>query len=220
MTVRPVLGILMRNQISDSSFVAILSLNKTRDDAEVALRLWDGRLPIFFCSYERKIFMQNPVSVRKLCICAIVAALYAAVTILTAPFAYGPVQFRLSEALVVLCAIEPILGVGITLGCLIANVFSTVTVLDIVVGTLATALACFWTAKCRKIFWVILPNILSNTVIIGMMLALVLTPQAFWAGFLTNGLSVALGEIAVMVILGVPLYVFARKTGFVSRLMG
>ena len=158
-------------------------------------------------------------SVRKLCACAIVAALYAAVTILTAPFSYGLIQFRLSEALVVLCAISPQLGIGITLGCFLANLFSTVTALDMIVGTAATALACFFTAKCSKPWQAILPNILFNTVLVGGMLGFVLMPDKLPLGFLICGAQVAIGEVAVMTALGIPLYLFAKRTGFVSRVM-
>ena len=159
-------------------------------------------------------------SVRKLCACAIIAALYATITILTAPFSYGLVQFRLSEALVVLCAIEPSLGIGITLGCFLANFFSTVTALDTVIGTLATAVACLLTARCKKTWQVIWPNILSNTVLVGVMLGFVLMPDKLPVGFAICGAQVAVGEIAVMVFLGIPLYLFAKRTGFVERAIG
>ena len=158
-------------------------------------------------------------SVRKLCACAIVAALYAAITILTAPFSYGLVQFRLSEALVVLCVFSPQLGIGITLGCLLANLFSPVTALDVIVGTFATALACFLTGKCKRLIPALLPNILCNTVLVGGMLAMVLMPDKLPLGFLICGAQVAIGEIAVMTVLGIPLYLFAKRTGFVSRIM-
>lgn len=156
-------------------------------------------------------------SLKKLCACAIVAALYAAITILTAPFSYGLVQFRLSEALVVLCAFAPELGIGITLGCFLANVFSTVTALDMIVGTAATALACLLTAFCKRAWLAILPNILCNTVLVGGMLALVLMPDQLPMGFAVCGAQVALGEIAVMVCLGIPLYLFAKRTDFVKK---
>ena len=159
------------------------------------------------------------LSVRKLCACAIVGALYAAVTILTAPFSYNLVQFRMSEALVVLCAFAPELGVGITVGCFIANIFSTVTALDMLVGTLATALACIFTSRCKKAWQTVLPNVIANTVLVGGMLGFVLMPEKLPLGFLICGAQVALGEIAVMVCLGIPLYLFANRTGFVEKVM-
>ena len=62
--------------------------------------------------------MKKPTfTVRQLTACAIVAALYAVITIASGPLAYDLMQFRLSEALIVLCWFEPVLGVGVTLGC-------------------------------------------------------------------------------------------------------
>ena len=156
-------------------------------------------------------------NIRKLSLCAIVAALYAAITILTAPLSFGLVQFRLSEALIVLCCFEPMLGVGITMGCFLANLFSTVTALDVIIGTAATALACFWTSRCKKAWLMPLPNILCNAVIVGGMLAFVLFPGNLAAGFATAALQVGFGELAVMYILGLPLYYFAKKTAFLKK---
>lgn len=156
-------------------------------------------------------------NIRKLTLCAIVAALYAAITILTAPLSYGLVQFRLSEALVVLCCFEPVLGVGITLGCFLANLFSTVTALDMVIGTAATALACLWTVRCKSPWLMPLPNILCNAVLVGSMLACVLFPDNPAVGFATAALQVGFGEAVVMYILGIPLYFFAKKTDFLKK---
>ena len=156
---------------------------------------------------------------RKMTLCAVVAALYAAITLLTAPLSYGLVQFRLSEALVVLCAMEPVLGVGITVGCLIANLFSTVTALDVVVGTLATALACFWTARCRNRWLLPLPNVLVNAVLVGGMLAFVLFPENVTVGFAIAAAQVGFGELAVMYVLGLPLYQFVGRSKALQRLL-
>ena len=162
--------------------------------------------------------MIRKINTRKLCICAIVAALYAAITIATAPFSYGLIQFRLSEALVVLCAFEPVLALGITMGCFLANLFSTVTALDMVIGTLATGLACLWTIRCRKNWLIPLPNVLVNAVMVGGMLAFVLFPDNLLPGFVAAFLQVGLGEAVVMYGLGLPLLLFARRTGFMDRL--
>ena len=164
--------------------------------------------------------MKGKINTRKLCACAIMAALYAAITIITAPFSYGLAQFRLSEALVVLCWFEPFLAVGITLGCFLANVFSTVTALDLVVGTLATALACLWTIRCKRSWFVPLPNILVNAVVVGGMLAFVLFPDNLLMGFVLAFAQVGFGELVVMYGLGLPLLLFAKRTRFVERMLG
>ena len=163
--------------------------------------------------------MKEKFTTRTLCACAVIAALYAAVTIATAPFSYGLMQFRLSEALVVLCWFEPVLAVGITLGCFLANLFSTVTALDMVVGTLATALACLWTIRCRKTWFIPMPNVLVNAVVVGGMLAFILFPDNLLVGFVTAFLQVGFGELAVMYVLGLPLLLFAKRTGFVEKVL-
>jgi uncharacterized membrane protein len=158
-------------------------------------------------------------TVKQLALNGVVAALYAALTILTASFAYGPVQFRLSEALCVLVCFEPTLTVGLTLGCLIANLFSTVSALDIIVGTSATLLACLLTVRIRRAWLVPLPTILCNAIIVGAMLAWVYTPAAFWQGFALDAAEVGAGEAAVLYVLGVPLYLYLKKSNLVSRLL-
>ena len=151
-------------------------------------------------------------TIHQMTACAIVAALYAAITIISAPLSYGLIQFRISEALIVLCWFEPVLAIGITLGCLLANLFSTVTVLDIIIGTIATALACFLTIRCKKTWLIPLPNIIVNAVLVGAMLAFVLFPGNFAIGFITAFLQVGFGEAVVMYLLGLPLLVFLKKT--------
>ena len=163
--------------------------------------------------------MKETGKTRLIAACGILAAVYAVITIITTPLSYGLVQFRLSEALVVLCAFEPMLGIGITLGCFLSNLFSTVTALDMVIGTLATALACLWTAHCRKAWLVPLPNILLNALLVGGMLAFVLFPHQLTAGFAIAFGQVAFGELVVMYGLGLPLYLFARRTRLVEQLL-
>ena len=93
-------------------------------------------------------------------------------------------QFRLSEALIVLCWFEPVLGVGVTLGCFLANIFSTVTALDMIIGTLATGVACLITPHIKNPWLMPLPNILSNAILVGGMLAYVIFPENLLTGFL------------------------------------
>ena len=110
------------------------------------------------------------LNTRQIALNGIVAGLYAAITILTASFAYGNIQFRISEALMMLLLFEPHLTIGLTIGCLIANLFSTVSVLDIVIGTAATLLACLLTTRIKKPWLAPLPTILVNAVMVGAML--------------------------------------------------
>ena len=159
------------------------------------------------------------LTTKQLALSGIVAGLYAAITILTASFAYGDIQFRIADAMCLLVVLEPSLTIGLTLGCLIANIFSTVSVLDIVIGTAATLLGCLLTVRLRKTWLLPLPTILANAILVGAMLAFVLTPEAFWSGFAVMGAEVAAGEIAVLYLLGVPLYLFLKKNNTLGTLL-
>ena len=114
------------------------------------------------------------LTTRDLAFCGVIAALYAVITLAIAPFAYGPIQFRISEALCVLPFFVPVTSLGLFVGCLVANLFSTVTTLDIVIGSAATLLGCLWTAKLRTKWLTPLPTTIVNGVMVGAMLAAVL----------------------------------------------
>ena len=165
---------------------------------------------------------------RRLAFAGILAALYAVVTYLCMPFAYGSIQFRLSEALSVLCCFTPVAIVGMVVGCIVANIFTTLSfpVIDIVFGSLATFLACLITWKMAKgldkkpwLIWLIpLPTVLCNAVIVGAEIAYFFVEgEAFWPAFVYNFLTVGAGEAAVMYALGVPLLFWLRKSERLSH---
>ena len=94
--------------------------------------------------------MKNNVSVRKLARCAVVAALYVVLCMALQPLSYGAVQVRVAEALCLL----PVFGAeyiaGVVLGCFLANLLGS-TIVDVILGTLATLLACVVTYKLRNV---------------------------------------------------------------------
>ncbi len=157
---------------------------------------------------------------RMLAINSVLAALYAVITLATASFAYGPIQFRVADALCVLPFFAPFTSAGLFLGCVIANLFSPVSVLDIVIGSLATLIGCLIAGRMKHKWLVPLPTILANTIMVGAMLACVYTPDTLFAGFLSMGMEVAVGEIAVMAALGLPMIAWLSKTDLFPRLLG
>ena len=62
--------------------------------------------------------MRNDLT-KRLTRTAIIAAIYAVITIAIAPLSYMGVQFRIGELLVLLALFDPIYIYGLTLGCLI-----------------------------------------------------------------------------------------------------
>ena len=81
---------------------------------------------------------------------AIIAAIYAAITLLLAPISYGEVQVRISESLTLLPIILPEAVPALAIGCLLANILGGATIFDILFGTLATLLAAVCTRLLRE----------------------------------------------------------------------
>ena len=77
-------------------------------------------------------------NIQSLLMNAVIAAVYAVLTIGLSPVSYGPIQVRLSECMVLLAFYNRKWIPGLTIGCLLANLNSPFGVTDIVVGTTAT----------------------------------------------------------------------------------
>ena len=145
-------------------------------------------------------------SVRSLCLAAMIAALYLALTLLFQPISFGAVQFRISEAMTLLPAIFPEATIGLTLGCFLSNFLAGANVYDVVFGTLATLLAALisWRVGKKKLWYAAIPPVVCNGVIIGAMIAWyeVGFGPAFWGAFAFNAFTVALGELLACYVLG------------------
>ena len=151
---------------------------------------------------------------------AIIAALYAALTYACSVFgiAYGPVQFRFSEALTVLAVFTPSAIPGLSIGCFIGNLGSPYGIMDILLGTLATFLAAYFTYVTRRfnkkagLLLAPLFSTVFNALIIGVEIAVFLPEGLTWAGFAISALQVGAGEFAVCCVLGIPLRLLLAKS--------
>ncbi len=146
--------------------------------------------------------MRKGFHVRSLCLSAMVAALYTALTLVFQPIGFQQVQFRISEALTLLPVLFAESVPGLAAGCLISNLLAGANPYDVVFGTLATLLAALLSRKLRKNVWLAaLPPVLCNGLIIGAVLTWAYGIDLFWL----NVLTVSLGQAAVCYGLGVPL---------------
>ena len=80
---------------------------------------------------------------------AMIAALYAVITLVLAPISYGELQIRLAETMTLLPVLLPEAVPALAVGCLLANILGGCTILDIVFGTLATLLSAVCTRRLR-----------------------------------------------------------------------
>ena len=131
-------------------------------------------------------------SIRDLCLAALIAALYAVLTVALPIPQYGGVQLRAAEA-------TP----GLFVGCIIANLFSPYP-LDVLCGSAATLIACLLTQRMPNRWLAPLPPVLCNAVIVGAEIAWFETGfgPGFWQAFGFNALTVGLGELIACVLLG------------------
>ncbi|MBQ6819448.1 MAG: QueT transporter family protein [Clostridia bacterium] len=161
-------------------------------------------------------------SVKQLTVSALIAAFYAVFTLSSSALglAYGPIQFRLSEAMTILPVFTPAAVPGLVIGCVLANLTSPYGLVDICFGTLATLLAAVCTRLLRNLKIKGLPvlsalmPVIFNAVIIGAEIAMLMpdaTVQAKWVAFGYNALTVGLGESVICLGLGLPLYIMVNK---------
>ncbi len=147
----------------------------------------------------------------RLTVSALVAAVYAALTVVLAPISYGPIQFRVSEALTVLPFLMPGTVWGLFVGCILANIY-TGSILDIVFGSLATLLAGLFTARFgrrgnsvgNRLLACLMP-VLFNAVIVGAVLTWGYRFREFadpLKSYGFNALTVGIGEAGVLYLIG------------------
>jgi len=157
----------------------------------------------------------NRLRTRRIVFSALVGALYATITVLIVPpeLSFYPIQFRFAEALCLLPFFAPETILGLFVGCLISNLFSPFGPLDIIVGSLATLLSVFLVSKI-KIRWLTpVPVVLCNALMVGAVLAYMENIP-----FFITALQVGLGELAVCVLLGLPLLYSLSRVPYFRQL--
>ena len=155
------------------------------------------------------------MKIKKISLCAIIAALYVALSFSLSFFSYSPVQIRISEAFTVI----PYFGswgiAAVTAGCLISNLISPYGILDIVFGTAATFIGAVGThilSKHKPGLWYLapLPPVIANTLIIPVIFCMesgVFNPGSY----LIFAAQIFAGEALSCCGIGIPLIAIIRK---------
>ncbi|MDO5597559.1 MULTISPECIES: QueT transporter family protein [Acidaminococcus] len=145
---------------------------------------------------------------------ALLAAIYAVLTLCLAPLSYGPIQVRISESLTLLAFYDKRWVPGLTVGCFLSNLGSPFGITDMVIGTLATFLGVFPMHWCPNVWVAALLPVISNGLLIG--------GELYYLAALPPDLSagaamayIGLGELISVAVLGPGVMKVLRKRGIV-----
>ena len=158
--------------------------------------------------------MKNSL-LKTICRNAFIAANYVVLTYATSAISFGPIQVRISEALVLLCFFRKDYIYGITLGCLIANLFSPYLPWDLIVGTAATFFSCLCICFCKHLFIAGLFPVIFNAFAVGAEIA-VIDELPFW---LIVG-EVGLGEFVAVCVIGYLIYRLLKQNSRFLEIIG
>ncbi len=136
---------------------------------------------------------------------AVIAGIYVVMTYMFSFISFGPIQFRISEVLMLLCFFNKKYSPALIIGCLITNIASPYGIIDVIFGTLATALACFFLSlfKGKHLFLASIFVSIAN-IIVGIEISLVNSLPLNLA--ILNTLNIFISEFIVVSIIGVILF--------------
>lgn len=142
---------------------------------------------------------------------AMIAAIYVVLVIIFNYWSFGPIQFRIAEALTVLPFFTSAAVPGLFVGCILANFLGGSILVDILFGSIATLLGAIGSRLFArtKVKWLIpIPPIVANTLIV---------PYVLKYGYGASEaipymmLTVGIGEIIVCGVFGMILLLVLEK---------
>ncbi|MCQ2409618.1 MAG: QueT transporter family protein [Clostridia bacterium] len=155
-------------------------------------------------------------SVRFITRSALIAALYLVLSVAFQAISFGPVQLRVSEALVLLPVIMPEAIPGLAIGCFLTNFFfSPFGVYDIVLGTAATLIGAVLTYCLKKrIVLAAIPPIILNALLVPVVFALE-NPDIY----LISAGEILLSQIISVGIIGIPVTLLLKNAFVKARII-
>ena len=154
--------------------------------------------------------LNQKLNAKKITRAGIIGAIYVALTLVLYPISFGAVQVRVAEAFCLLPLIFPESIIGLSVGCLIANLFGN-GALDIVFGTLATLVSAILTYFVGKM----LKNVPIKILVGGffpIIINAIVVPFTFLAitetftVYLVSAGQIFIGQALAVYLVGTPLY--------------
>lgn len=149
---------------------------------------------------------------KSLVLAGVVAALYAALTVVLQPISYGPMQVRISEALTILPYFNPVFIPAVYIGAMLANIFGGFGAIDIFLGSALTLLAAYLTYKMPNKYLAPLPPVIVNAFGVSAYVA-PLANVPYWPTVIWIGI----GELIACYALGLPLLILLEKRGILEK---
>ena len=159
------------------------------------------------------------IRTKDLALITIYAALYAALVVALGFFSYGPIQVRVADAMV---AAVPLLGLagvlGHTLGVFIANIFSTVGLVDLLntIPSFAMSFVIYYVYKRTQNDYTVIGTCIAYSAVLGVTVGWMLSAVL---GFplIETIIYVFIGNTIASVLLGWPVFKLLKKTGIFQR---
>lgn len=148
---------------------------------------------------------------------AMIAAIYAVLTLAVSPIGYGSIQFRISEVMILFAAVTPAAIPGLTVGCILANLGSPFGIADIILGSFASLLAALFAYVTRNIRMKNIPwlaplgAVVFNGLIVSVSIMLASGSDfVYWLSVA----EISICELIPCYVLGIPLWMALEKSGF------
>ena len=150
----------------------------------------------------------------------LLAAVYVALCAVLQPISFGPIQFRVSEVLCLLCIDYPLAIFGVSIGCFLSNLFlGGLGIIDVIFGTAATVIGCLMAYHFHNVLFKNYPLLsvfciaLANGIIVGIELGFLLDSVKMIPLYM---LYVFIGE-SVVLFVGLPFYRRLYASGFFEK---
>jgi uncharacterized membrane protein len=159
------------------------------------------------------------LNAKQLAVMAIFAALYAVGVIFLAPISFGPGQIRVADAMLPLTMIFGLpSALGLSLGCLVSNIYSPFGAIDIFGGAAANLVACvlaWYIGRNSGRIQRLVATILQSAVV-ALIVGTYLSPLTS-VPLILSIFGVLVGEIVAINIIGYPLQEALRRSKIFSR---
>jgi uncharacterized membrane protein len=169
--------------------------------------------------------MINRLTTQQIISNGLIAGLYVILTILPPldQISYLAIQFRVSEALLLLIFFRKDYVFGIVIGTFLANLLGPTSfgLLDAFLGSLVTLIVGILMGKSKSIYFAFIFPVVLNGIYLGLFLPIMIPDLPFeFFVILTTGFFVALGEAGVLYLIALPLYLTLRKNRYFLVLIG